>query len=42
MEEPNSPYVIREEPDVVDADDVVEGEVVIVDGHAMSLRSYRR
>jgi hypothetical protein len=42
MKEPNSPYVIREEPDVVDAEDVVDGEVVIVDGHAMSLRSYRR
>jgi hypothetical protein len=42
MEEPNSPYVFREEPDEPGDQDVVDGEVVIVDGQAMSLRSYRR
>jgi hypothetical protein len=42
MEEPNSPYVFRDEPTEGDDESVVEAEVVIVDGEAMSLRSYRR
>jgi hypothetical protein len=41
MDEPNSPYVFREEAAARTADPV-GAEVVIVDGRAMSYRWYRR
>jgi hypothetical protein len=41
-EEPNSPYVFREERDDPPSHDPEEREVVIVDGRAMSYRMYRR
>ncbi|MFB6302311.1 MAG: hypothetical protein ABEH78_05560 [Haloferacaceae archaeon] len=41
MDEPNSPYVFRDEPDE-STDDHADAEVVIVDGRAMSYRWYRR
>ncbi|WP_255518297.1 MULTISPECIES: hypothetical protein [Haloferax] len=41
MEEPNSPY-FREQVDTVAESDPQEGEVVIVEGKAMSLRTYRQ
>lgn len=44
--EPNSPYIYRDgdERDPVSGDEPTadEDEVVIVDGHAMQYRSYRR
>ena len=42
MDELNSPYVYRDEPAAPLDDDPVDGEVVIVDGRAMSYRWYRR
>lgn len=42
MEELNSPYIFREERDGPKEHDPEEKEVVIVDGRAMSFRSYRR
>lgn len=41
MEEPNSPYVFRDEP-ALPAAAPDDAEVVIVDGRAMSYRWYRR
>ena len=41
-EEPNSPYVFREERESPPSHDPEEREVVIVDGRAMSYRMYRR
>lgn len=41
-EEKNSPYVFRDEPEPTPEYDPEEREVVIIDGQAMSFRSYRR
>jgi hypothetical protein len=41
-DEPNSPYVFREESEAPPSYDPEEREVVIVDGRAMSYRVYRR
>ncbi|GAA0218343.1 hypothetical protein [Halobaculum roseum] len=43
MEERDSPYVFRDEPDdpVGGASDRTDEEVVIIDGRAMTYRSYR-
>jgi hypothetical protein len=43
MDEPNSPYVYREDEERTPTEPDPEGrEVVIVDGRAMSYRWYRR
>ena len=42
MEEPNSPYIFREEQDRPSEHDPEGRDVVIVEGRAMSYRSYRR
>lgn len=46
MEHSDSPYVFRDEQPTDDADtdddDFADREVVIVEGQAMSFRSYRR
>ncbi|WP_255471312.1 MULTISPECIES: hypothetical protein [Haloferax] len=41
MEEPNSPYFPEQVDDVVEADPQ-DGEVIIAEGKAMSLRTYRQ
>jgi hypothetical protein len=41
MEEPNSPYFREQVDDPVEGDPV-DGEVIIVEGEAMSLRTYRQ
>ena len=43
MEERDSPYVFRDEPDdpVGGTSDHTDEEVVIIDGRAMTYRSYR-
>jgi hypothetical protein len=42
VDEPNSPYVFREEDESPPSHDPEGREVVIVDGRAMSYRVYRR
>lgn len=42
IDERNSPYVFRDEPEAPASHDPEEREVVIVDGKAMSYRAYRR
>ncbi|WP_269844160.1 hypothetical protein [Halegenticoccus soli] len=42
MEAIDTPYVFRDEVEEPPTYDVEEREVVIVDGQAMSFRSYRR
>ncbi|CQR50219.1 MULTISPECIES: hypothetical protein [Haloferax] len=41
MEEPNSPYFREQVDDVVESDPQ-DREVIIVEGEAMSLRSYKK
>ncbi|EMA04040.1 MULTISPECIES: hypothetical protein [Haloferax] len=41
MEEPNSPYFREQVDDTVESDPL-DGEVIIVEGQAMSLRSYKK
>ena len=41
MEEPNSPYFREQVDDAVETSPQ-EGEVVIVEGQAMSLRAYKK